>query len=97
MTLRIVRSLLVVAVLAGGLGISQRGTAAAIIQPGAPILAGNSLCTLNWIYDGGGGPYAGQQDIASTTSDNASCLTRPVEQRVALGRWRTSRPTSTTH
>src|SRR5262245_43484411 len=56
---RIVRMLVVVVLLAGGLAVSQRGSAAAIIQPGAPIRIGSNLCTMNWIYDGSGGPYAG--------------------------------------
>jgi hypothetical protein len=71
---RIIRSLIVVVVLAAGLGLSARGSAAALIQPGAPIVAGNALCTLNWIYDGGGGPYAGTA---------AHCV-EGVGQRVAL-------------
>jgi hypothetical protein len=57
---RSIRSIVAVAVLAAGLAVSARTSAApAIIQPGAPIVAGNALCTLNWIYDGSGGPYAG--------------------------------------
>ena len=30
-----------------------------VIQPGVGILSGDSQCTLNWIYDGAGGPYGG--------------------------------------
>jgi hypothetical protein len=71
---RHIRSLVVVLILAAALGISGRGTAAAIIQPGAPIVAGNALCTLNWIYDGGGGPYAG----------TAGHCVQDIDQRVAL-------------
>jgi hypothetical protein len=56
---RHVRSVLVAVVLLAGLSVSARGSAAAIIQPGAPIQIGTSLCTLNWIYDGGGATYAG--------------------------------------
>jgi hypothetical protein len=74
MTRRRIRSLLVVVVLAAGLSISARSSAAAVIQPGAPIVAGNALCTLNWIYDGAGGPYAGTA---------AHCVEN-VGQRVAL-------------
>jgi hypothetical protein len=48
--------------------------AAAVIQPGSGIQAGNSLCTLNWIYDGAGGPYGGTA---------AHCVTG-VGQRVSL-------------
>ena len=59
MSRRSVRSLLVVGVLAGTLVVAQRGSPLRSIQPGAPIVAGNALCTLNWIYDGAGGPYAG--------------------------------------
>jgi hypothetical protein len=29
------------------------------IQPGVPIESEGSFCTLNWIFDGAGGPYAG--------------------------------------
>jgi hypothetical protein len=71
---RSVRWLVAVGVLAGSLVVSQRGSAAAIIQPGAPIVAGTSLCTLNWIYDGAGGPYAG----------TAGHCVENVGQRVAL-------------
>jgi hypothetical protein len=74
MTSRIVRSLLVVVVVATALTVSARTSAAAIIQPGAPIIAGNSLCTLNWIYDGSGGPYVG----------TAGHCVANVGQRVAL-------------
>jgi hypothetical protein len=60
MILRSFRCIVAVAVLAAGLAVSARTSAApAIIQPGAPIVAGDALCTLNWIYDGAGGPYAG--------------------------------------
>jgi hypothetical protein len=50
----------VLAVLAAGLVVVGRtATAAPAVQPGVQISMGNSLCTLNWIYDGAGGPYAG--------------------------------------
>jgi hypothetical protein len=32
---------------------------AQVIQPGVPIESEGGYCTLNWIFDGGGGPYAG--------------------------------------
>lgn len=50
------------------------GTAAPVIQPGASITMGGSFCTLNWIYDGAGGPYGGTA---------AHCVSG-VGQRVSL-------------
>lgn len=51
-----------------------RAGAAEVIQPGAGIILGNSQCTLNWIYDGAGGPYAG----------TAAHCSEGVGQRVSL-------------
>lgn len=60
MSLRAIRIALAIVALAVGLTVPSRTSAApGIIQPGSPIRAGNLLCTLNWIYDGAGGPYAG--------------------------------------
>ena len=33
--------------------------AAAVVQPGVSLDFGGSFCTMNWVYDGGGGPYVG--------------------------------------
>lgn len=33
--------------------------AAPVIQPGSSLEFGDSFCTANWVYDGGGGPYIG--------------------------------------
>lgn len=48
-------ALLVVAMIGGG-GVAH---AAEVIQPGSSLMFGNSYCTANWVYDGGGGPYIG--------------------------------------
>jgi len=48
--------------------------AAPVIQPGSSLEFGNSFCTANWIYDGGGGPYIGA----------AAHCTTGVGQRVDL-------------
>ena len=75
MSLRAMRSTLAIVVLAAGLAVSARTSAApGVIQPGAPIATGNLLCTLNWIYDGAGGPYGGTA---------AHCVNN-VGQRVVL-------------
>lgn len=74
MRTRTIRSFLAILAFVAGLGVSARSSAAAVIQPGAPIVAGNLLCTLNWIYDGPGGPYAG----------TAGHCVEGVGQRVAL-------------
>src|SRR5947207_795775 len=34
-------------------------TSAPVIQPGSSLEFGDSFCTANWVYDGGGGPYIG--------------------------------------
>src|SRR2546430_9187988 len=33
--------------------------AANVIQPGSSLEFGDSFCTANWVYEGGGGPYIG--------------------------------------
>jgi hypothetical protein len=33
--------------------------AAPVVQPGVSLEFGNSFCTMNWVYDGAGGPYVG--------------------------------------
>jgi hypothetical protein len=48
--------------------------AAPVIQPGSSLEFGDSFCTANWIYDGGGGPYIGA----------AAHCTTGVGQRVDL-------------
>ena len=48
--------------------------AAPVIQPGSSLEFGNSFCTANWVYDGGGGPYIGA----------AAHCTTGVGQRVSL-------------
>ena len=48
--------------------------AAPVIQPGSSLEFGNSFCTANWVYDGGGGPYIGA----------AAHCTTGVGQRVDL-------------
>src|SRR4051812_17290519 len=60
------RSLLAMAALAAiaatGLVIAPAGTATAaapVIQPGSSLEFGNSFCTANWVYDGGGATYIG--------------------------------------
>lgn len=57
--MRIIRALFVVVLIAGGFTVAGRSSGAAVIQPGAPIVAGNALCTLNWVYDAPGATYAG--------------------------------------
>ncbi len=68
------RSLLVVALLAAATAVVTLPARGAVIQPGSGILAGSSQCTLNWIYDGAGGPYGGTA---------AHCV-EGVGQRVSL-------------
>jgi hypothetical protein len=53
--LRTWRVLVALICVAFGLIVSSSGRGATLIQPGAPIIAGSSLCTLNWIYDGTAG------------------------------------------
>src|SRR5438876_12429235 len=48
--------------------------AAPVIQPGSALEFGDSFCTANWVYDGGGGPYIGA----------AAHCTTGVGQRVDL-------------
>jgi hypothetical protein len=45
-----------------------RGTSAAapVIQPGVSLAFGNSFCTMNWVYDGGAGPYVGAAGHCTT-------------------------------
>jgi hypothetical protein len=49
--------------------------AAPVIQPGSSLEFGDSFCTANWVYDGGGGPYIGAA---------AHCTTSGVGQEVDL-------------
>jgi hypothetical protein len=56
---RALRLFLLALVLAGAVVVDRSASAAPAVQPGVQITMGNSLCTLNWIYDGPGGPYAG--------------------------------------
>jgi hypothetical protein len=39
--------------------VGKPASAPPVIQPGVGIVSGDSQCTLNWIYDGPGGPYGG--------------------------------------
>lgn len=71
---RVGRLLIVVALLFASLFVGVRTSAAAVIQPGTGITMGGSQCTLNWIYDGDGGPYGGTA---------AHCVSG-VGQRIAL-------------
>jgi hypothetical protein len=60
--MRRVRSLLVVAPLVVGLLVltpPKATVAAPVVQPGVSLEFGNSFCTMNWVYDGAGGPYVG--------------------------------------
>jgi hypothetical protein len=59
MSLRLSRVLFVAVLLAGIVAVAPPSGAAPVIQPGASITMDGSYCTLNWIYDGGGGPYGG--------------------------------------
>jgi hypothetical protein len=34
-------------------------SAAPVVQPGSPLLIDRAYCTMNWVYDGPGGPYVG--------------------------------------
>jgi len=50
-----------------GAFITAAPTAAAnVIQPGSSLEFGDSFCTANWIYDGGGGPYIGAAGHCTT-------------------------------
>jgi hypothetical protein len=47
----------------------QGGTGSAatpVIQPGSSLEFGNSFCTMNWVYDGSGGPYVGAAGHCTT-------------------------------
>src|SRR5688500_10921471 len=70
---RMVRLFMFAAIVAAILPVT-RADAAAPIQPGVGTTHGGSQCTLNWIYDGPGGPYGGTA---------AHCVTG-VGQRAAL-------------
>jgi len=51
---RLLAAIVVVAALA-----VPASASAQVIQPGSSIESEGSFCTLNWIFDGSGGPYAG--------------------------------------
>src|SRR5215211_7245155 len=52
------KRLFVAAMAAAALAVPASASAATI-QPGSSIESQGSFCTLNWIFDGAGGPYAG--------------------------------------
>jgi hypothetical protein len=55
--------LVAVALVASLLGLVMHAgpaSAAPVVQPGVSLLfGGNAFCTMNWVYDGSGGPYVG--------------------------------------
>ncbi|MEX2394257.1 MAG: trypsin-like serine protease [Actinomycetota bacterium] len=56
---RFARLFLLALIAVGAVVVDRHASAVPAVQPGVQITMGNSLCTLNWIYDGPGGPYAG--------------------------------------
>ena len=74
MHLQVCRLLLAALLVGGAFAATPSSSAAPVIQPGASITMGGSYCTLNWIYNGGGGPYGGTA---------AHCVSG-VGQRVSL-------------
>lgn len=59
MRLRARSAVFAVVLITGVLASAVPALAPPVIQPGVGIVSGNSQCTLNWIYDGSGGPYGG--------------------------------------
>ena len=74
MHLRFARVVLVGALTTAAIAAAPAAGAPPVIQPGASITMDGSYCTLNWIYDGAGGPYGGTA---------AHCVSG-VGQRVSL-------------
>jgi hypothetical protein len=78
------RMLLTAAVFAAVLALPATA-AAQKIQPGESIVADGSFCTLNWIYDGGGGTYAGTaahcvSGVGQEVSLATGSLGEPIER-----------------
>lgn len=63
---------------------SGSSAASPVIQPGSSLEFGSSFCTMNWVYDGAGGPYVGAaghctSGVGQTVQLATGSLGTPIE------------------